>query len=128
MAKVATSIYVEYEMAEHIKNNPEIESFSAWVAEKYQECFMRVPNLIREIDELEDRKQHKIKELQDRKAEERSIFDNLPREALSWLDLPDTRRRLKNFNSEAIYRDFINRFRLHHINRRQFKILVKGDV
>lgn len=129
MVKVSTSIYVDLDMYEHMKNNPEIESVSKYLRNSYNKDYMQTKSLAKEYEETDKKQQWRLKEIERLSKQKRSMLEKLPEPARNWLMSKDAQYRYKKYSKRAVYKKFVDDYGLSgKINQRQFDILIKGGV
>lgn len=125
-SKKITTVFVDVEVLEHVKNNPKVKNLSEWINLKYPEEFM---NLKREEEKLLELKTA-ASQCQKRIEVLKSVGEqtNLPELADKWIKNEGIRRYkscLEGYVSfEGILKFFNRKFDLN-INQRQFKILLE---
>ncbi len=124
--KKITTVFVDQEILEHIKNNPKIKNLSEWINLNYPEEFMNLKIEEEKFAEL----QIEMEQCQERiNFVKKSIRDiQLPKLAEDWIKAEGVKRYqrcLDGFVSfEGMLKSFNKKFDLI-LNQRQFKILLE---
>jgi len=123
-----TSVFVDNDIVEHVKNNSKVRNLSEWINTRYPDEFM---NLVKEEEEL--KRLEKETELARKRVKEmyKTIDESkLPELAQKWIEKEGIRRVesgadegyvLKYFNNKFNMDFSIRQFRLHLETARQNK-------
>ncbi len=122
--KQRTTVFIDIEILEHIKLNPDIRNLSVWINTRYPNEFMAVEMETNKLKKLEEDKELCIKRIKYVKTLDTGI--ELPKLALEWLKY-EGKKRAKNYSTEGVLRYFNDKFRLN-LSIRQFRILLDNVV
>ena len=120
--KVRTTLYIDSEIVEHAKSNPQIKSLSDWITNVYSENFLEINNIEKKLCIT----MHNVDILKSTLDKLRSEKDTLPisNEGMSWTRNEGMKRLRKGFQVDSVLKFFNNKFGVS-LSLRQFKLLIK---
>lgn len=124
--RIMTSIKLDIDVAENIKQNQFINNFSDWTNSEYRKQFMTMSGKTKRLQELINETELLKQEIQNEKKDRKEVRAMISQVEWDWIKgkaFPAL-YITKQGNFDGLYKVYCNRFNRKDIDRRKFKLLI----